>query len=30
MPVTVLEDVASRCGFTWLLSLPMWASMWMG
>jgi hypothetical protein len=24
MPRTVLRDVALQCGFTWLLSLPMW------
>jgi hypothetical protein len=27
---TILGEVASRCGFTWRLSLTMWGSMWMG
>jgi hypothetical protein len=26
----VLRDVVSLLGFTWLLSLPMWGSMWTG
>jgi hypothetical protein len=26
----VLGDVASRRGFTWLLGLPTWGSMWTG
>jgi hypothetical protein len=30
MPGMVLGDVASRHGFTWLPSLPMWGSVWMG
>jgi hypothetical protein len=30
MPGTVLGDVASRCCFTWLLSLPTWGLMWTG
>jgi hypothetical protein len=30
MPGTILGDVASRRGFTWLLNLPTWESMWMG
>jgi hypothetical protein len=30
MPGTVLGDVASQRGFTCLLSLPMWGSMWTG
>jgi hypothetical protein len=30
VPEMILREVASRSGFTWWLSLPMWGSMWLG